>query len=262
MVSCELVIIGREILQGIVYDTNSYWLCKELLKLGIRVNRIYVVDDSKEEIKEIFYIIFKRKPDIVITTGGLGPTYDDITVESVSESINTELVEDPKALEIVVEACKRGNLELTKERRKMALIPKGSLALNNPIGTAPGVYINYENIHIFLLPGVPVEMKSIFENEVKKYLLNIKGREFYSEFYLKIFGIAESDLAPILKNYREKYFPVYFKSHPKGTGEESKHILLHVWYLSKNIEELKIMDEIKEKLINDLSKVAQKIEVV
>jgi Predicted nucleotide-utilizing enzyme related to molybdopterin-biosynthesis enzyme MoeA len=260
MISCELIIIGREILQGVVHDTNAHWLCKELLKLGIRVNRIYVVDDVKEEIKEILGLVIKRKPKVVITTGGLGPTYDDITVESVSEALNMELVEDPRALEIVMEACKRGNLELTKERRKMAIIPKGSIALHNQIGTAPGIYINYNDIHIFLLPGVPAEMKNIFENEVKKYLLKIEGREYYFEFYLKIFGIAESDIAPILKIYRERYFPVYFKSHPKGLGEEAKHILLHVWYLTNNSENLKIMKEIKENLLQDLSKIAYKIE--
>jgi molybdenum cofactor synthesis domain-containing protein len=262
MIFSEIVVVGREILQGRVLDTNSNWIAIQLRNLGIRVRRIFVVDDVKEEIIDVVHSIVARKPNIAIFTGGLGPTFDDITTSSVAEALGLELVEDELALKYIAEMCSRRNLPLTKERRKMALLPRGAKALKNEIGMAPGVYFKHNNIDFFLLPGVPVEMKYIFENEVLNYLKNLEGREFYKEIYIEVHGIPESDLAPIIKSYKEKYEPVYIKSHPRGYESGLGYIVLHLSIFTGEEKELKLLDELKEDLIENLKNKAKKIAIV
>lgn len=262
MIFSEIVVVGREILQGRVLDTNSNWIAIQLRKLGIRLRRIQVVDDDKEEIKDAVLSIVNRKPKIAIFTGGLGPTFDDITVESLAYALNLELIEDELALNYIKEACDKRSLPLTKERRKMALIPKGAVPLKNEVGMAPGVHLNCQGIDFFLLPGVPIEMKSIFRNHVLEHLKKLEGREYYREVYLEVHGIPESDLAPIIKRYKDDFEPVYIKSHPKGYESKQGYILLHISILTENKEELSLLDEVKEGLIKSLEGRAKKIEEV
>src|SRR5579885_3107493 len=131
MIFSEIIVVGREILQGRVLDTNSNWLAVQLRNLGIRVRRIFVVDDVKEEIEDVVMNVISRRPNLAIFTGGLGPTFDDITVSSIASALKLELVEDPLALKYIREMCEMRNLPLSNERRKMALIPRGAFALKN-----------------------------------------------------------------------------------------------------------------------------------
>jgi len=259
MIIAEIIVVGREILTGRILDTNSNWLCNELLKLGIRVKKIQIVDDVKEDIINATLESLNRKPNIIIFTGGLGPTFDDITVESASEALGLQVIEDKNALEYIIETCKKQGLELTPERRKMALLPKGSRALKNDIGTAPGIYLNKNGIHIFFLPGVPSEMKSIFKNEIFPILVNLEGREYYKEKSVEIFGIAESDLAPIIKKYKQTFDEVYIKSHPKGEGEKFKHILLHFSIITNDKNKLNLLDEVINLITKELNTLGIKI---
>ncbi|MHA1451605.1 MAG: competence/damage-inducible protein A, partial [Promethearchaeota archaeon] len=158
----ELLIIGNEILIGKFQDTNSYWIAKRIAKYGHHLVRITAIGDEKEEISSTFNEVLKRKPDILITSGGLGPTFDDITMESIASALNRELELDSHAYKLIKliyeRAYDKGVLklrEMTKEREKMAYLPLGSMMLPNPVGVAPGVKLEEGSTTIYIFPGVP-----------------------------------------------------------------------------------------------------------
>jgi nicotinamide-nucleotide amidase len=262
MLTAELLVVGREILYGRTLDTNSNWICNELVRLGIRVRRIYVVDDIYEEISEIVHLILQRKPNICISTGGLGPTFDDITVESISKALNIELEENSIAISYIQDFLKRRNLELTKERRKMAILPKGAIPLKNEVGTAPGVYLKYNLIHFFILPGVPSEMKFIFLNHVKPIIENMQERDYFGEINIEIKGIPESDLSKIINKIKDNYPDFYFKSNPRGLDEGKSVILLNISIFTSDKNKLSLFEKIKEDLWNNLKGIASSIKVI
>lgn len=262
MLKAEILAIGREILYGRTLDTNSNWLCNELVKLGVTVKRIYVVDDVYEEIAEIVELILKRSPNICITTGGLGPTFDDITVESISKVLKLEMEENQQAINYMLEHLKKRNLELTKERRKMAIMPKGAIPLKNEVGTAPGVYFNYNGINFFLLPGVPNEMKYIFSNHVKQIIESMPGRDFFGELKIEIKGIPESELSKIINKLRIKYKDFYFKSNPKGFEEGMSIIILNISIFTHDKEKLKLLGIIEKDVFENLKGLATSLRVI
>ncbi|MCK4844432.1 MAG: competence/damage-inducible protein A, partial [Candidatus Heimdallarchaeota archaeon] len=159
---CEIVCLGTELLIGATVNTNATFIGKHLTKMGFEVRRITCIRDDLELAVEFFHGLFERKPNVVIVSGGLGPTYDDIQLAVISKATNIEINENQEALEQVREYYKAKGLELTKERRKMANMPINSTVLDNKVGGAPGCLIQYEKIDIFCLPGVPSEMKDIF----------------------------------------------------------------------------------------------------
>ena len=136
-------------------------MSKRITKFGHQVQRITTIGDDVETISSTLKTILKRKPEIIITSGGIGPTFDDMTLEGIARGLNTELELNEHAYntikKVYARAYKRGILKLegmTKEREKMAYLPKGSIPLPNTVGTAPGVKISKENTTIFILPGL------------------------------------------------------------------------------------------------------------
>tara|TARA_B100000989_G_scaffold88127_1_gene63661 strand:+ start:44 stop:790 length:747 start_codon:yes stop_codon:yes gene_type:complete len=150
--NCGLLIIGNEILSGRTVDTNSNFFCSELTKYGNDVKEIAVVSDEKKEIvKKVRE--FSDKYDYVFTSGGIGPTHDDITNDSLATAFKRKLTYNKKAKELLSKHYE-GN-ELTKARLKMSLLPENVVLINNPVSIAPGYII--ENVHVF--PGVPSILK-------------------------------------------------------------------------------------------------------
>ncbi|MCK4474444.1 competence damage-inducible protein A, partial [Candidatus Bathyarchaeota archaeon] len=142
----EIICVGNELLIGKTLNTNAHWLAKRITSLGSSVKRITVVGDEVNEIAKAVREALQRKPRFIITVGGLGPTFDDKTLEGVAEALKGELEVDEKALEMVKEKYetyfREGRMEraeLTPPRVKMARLPKGAKPLPNPVGTAPGV---------------------------------------------------------------------------------------------------------------------------
>ncbi len=212
--------IGNEILIGKTQDTNSYWLAKRITKFGHKVKRITAVGDELTVISETLHDILKRAPDIIITSGGIGPTYDDMTLEAIACGLNRKLELNKLAYNSIKKAYKhayeRGILKLdgmTKEREKMAFLPRGSIPLPNTVGTAPGVKINEGNTSIFILPGVPAEMKGIFRNIIIPILKEKKGKFIEKGFIFM--GIGESQIAPYITQLAEKYPQLWIKTHPR-----------------------------------------------
>lgn len=164
--------------------------------------------------------ILKRKPDIIITSGGIGPTFDDMTLEGIARGLNRKLELNEHAYNAIKKvyerAYERGLLKLegmTKEREKMAYLPQGSTPLPNTVGTAPGVKISEKNASIFILPGVPAEMKAMFRNVITPILKEKQGKFIERSFLFS--EIGESQIAPYITKLEKKYPQLWIKTHPR-----------------------------------------------
>lgn len=229
----ELICIGNELLIGKVLNTNAHWLARRITSLGLLVRRITVVGDDLDEISSAIREAIQRKPSFIITTGGLGPTFDDKTLEGVAKAIGCELEENKEALEMIKKRYEQyvaegriKKFELTKYRIKMAMLPKGAKPLPNPVGTAPGVLVKYEGVNLVMLPGVPQEMMAIFDESVVPLLREVAGNMVFYEASLEVRGVPESDLAPLIEQVMRENPYVYIKSHPK-ISEKTSYIELH-----------------------------------
>ena len=235
----EIICVGNELLIGKTLNTNAQWLAKRATTLGIAVERITVVGDEVDKIATVIQEALRRKPKFIITTGGLGPTFDDKTLQGIAKALNRKLEVDEKALEMVKEKYdtyfKEGKIEkveLTPPRVKMATLPKGAEPLPNPVGTAPGVKLDVEGTSLIALPGVPREMEAIFEESVVP-LLKKAGKVMFFETSIYADGIMESTLAPLIDRVMHDNPYVYIKSHPKGE-ERKPHIEVHFSTTAKN----------------------------
>jgi len=210
-----ILAIGNELLIGRIVDTNSSWLARRLTFLGFRVRRIIEVPDDIEDIAlELRRALESAR--VVITTGGLGPTYDDRTLEAVARALDVQLEINSEALEMIERFYSEKGLPLTPERRKMALLPRGAKPLPNPVGAAPGVFVERNGRVVVSLPGVPAEMKAIFDEHVALLLRGIAPPRELWECMVVIKGVPESTLAPSLDELARRNPEVYIKSHPKG----------------------------------------------
>ncbi|MEM2111938.1 MAG: nicotinamide mononucleotide deamidase-related protein [Candidatus Bathyarchaeia archaeon] len=236
----EIICVGNELLIGKTLNTNAHWLAKRVTSLGLNIRRIVVVGDNVDEIASAIKEAIQRKPKLIITTGGLGPTFDDKTLEGVAKALERELEENNEALEMVkkkyqsyVAEGRMEKFEMTPPRVKMAKLPKGSKPLPNPVGTAPGVLVEHTDTIIVALPGVPQEMMAIFDESIAPMLQKLAGDLIFYEASLDIRGMPESELAPIIDRVMHDNPYVYVKSHPR-VSEKSSHIELHFSTTSKN----------------------------
>ena len=218
----EILVVGNELLNGTTLDTNSFWLSKELAKTGVKVERKTTVRDELSAISLAFKQCISRKPDWVFSVGGLGPTYDDMTVRGLALALGKRLKLDPAAVRMLKESYKRRARffkrpvkRLGKASMKMAMIPQGAKPLHNPVGSAPAVSARFGPTRIVSLPGVPSEMKGIFLTEVVPLL---KSSSFTNaEEWIRLQGISESQLSPTISRISRKHASLlYVKSHPKG----------------------------------------------
>jgi nicotinamide-nucleotide amidase len=211
----ELICIGNELLIGKVVNTNASWLAQQVTALGGDVRRISVVADNLDEISDGLRSTLERRPFLIITTGGLGPTYDDMTLEGVAKALGLGLEANFEALNMVRGKYASMSLEVTPARAKMARLPKGATALPNPVGTAPGCLICSAGSRIVCLPGVPAEMEAIFAQSIAPIVEEFSGGLVFKEASIIVEGMPESELAPILDAVRGLNPSAYFKSHPK-----------------------------------------------
>ncbi len=226
-----ILAIGNEVLDGLVLDTNSNWMEIRLVKLGIQIKRLISVRDELDEIEKALNFA-KDSCDIIITSGGLGPTHDDMTVRAIAQALNRRMSENPEALAIVKRQYQtlfeRGIVEspeMTDSRRKMAQIPDGAIPLDNQVGGAPGIMIQEGKTTIFCMPGVPSELKFIFENSVLPWVRERVKRRFY-ELVVEFPMHDESVFAPAIDTVMNAHPGVYVKSLPKTYGTSKT---LRVW---------------------------------
>jgi nicotinamide-nucleotide amidase len=192
MATAEIVAIGSELLLGQIVDTNSAWMAQRLTALGVNLYFKSVVGDNPGRMREVISRALERA-DIVITSGGLGPTQDDLTREIVAEVTGRKLIQDSGMLEQVEEHFRRRGRTMTPNNIRQSYMPEGAIAVKNPNGTAPCFIVEDQRGVIYSLPGVPVELKWLFENEVEPYLRNkFNLAEVIHYRVLKIVGMGES----------------------------------------------------------------------
>ena len=248
----EVLTVGRELLIGKTVNTNAHWIGGRLARMGTRLFRITTVDDDLREISSSMRESLRRRTEFLVVVGGLGPTPDDMTLAGIAKGLRRRLEVNREALRMVrthyVEMG-REDLKLTSARRKMARLPLGATPLKNYVGTAPGVRLEAGRTIIFALPGVPREMKSTFRRSLEGEIRRRLGSLHTRAVILKLEGIFESSLAPILKRIMKRYPSAYIKSHPKGVEEGVSKIELDVVVVSKSrADSTKISDEIVSEL--------------
>lgn len=197
----EIICVGTELLLGDVVNTNASDIARGLAHLGINVYHHEVVGDNPERLRECLKETFSRS-DIVMLTGGLGPTYDDLTKETVAAHFNRKLVMDAASLKAIEHFFNRMGRKMTDNNRKQAMMPEGCIILQNPNGTAPGCIIEGEDGKIaVMMPGPPREMRPMFDGPVTDYLQRRFGGDgVLVSRTINFFGVGESELEARLKD--------------------------------------------------------------
>lgn len=217
----EIICIGNEILNGTTIEKNSSWLTTRIRRIGGNVSRITIIRDDSKEIKSTIIEALSRHPKWILTSGGLGPTYDDITIESIGKALKREFIYDPIALAILKKNyLKRGVKKLNKYQLKMSFVPENSQIIDNLIGTAPSVLIRHEETKIICLPGVPIELRHIFKTNILKMIMDDYKGIYFKDQFVKTTKIRESQIAKFLetitKKYNAKEYDFYIKTHAKN----------------------------------------------
>jgi molybdenum cofactor synthesis domain-containing protein len=225
--------VGNELLIGKTLNTNAHWLARTITRLGGAVRRIVSVGDDVDEIATVLKTTLSTRPSLLITTGGLGPTFDDMTLKGVAQALEVPLRRNEDAARMVAARyLKYGRdtgqqIPLTPARMKMAILPEGAVPLENPVGTAPGVLLTSGHTDLIALPGVPREMQGLFETAIAPRVRNAVGPRSVCERRLDVSGIIESELAPLLDTAMAASTAVYIKSHPQA-AEPTPRIELHL----------------------------------
>ncbi len=191
--NAEIIAIGSELLLGQLVDTNSSYIAKRLAENGIELVQITAVGDDLQQMREGIRNAINRS-QIVITTGGLGPTEDDLTREAIAEVFKRPLISQPQLMEQIEALIKKRGFRMAESNRKQAYIPERSIPIENPKGTAPGFIVEYSNGAIISIPGVPLEMEYLMENAVIPYLrkrFQLK-HEIIRYKVLRVCGLGES----------------------------------------------------------------------
>ncbi len=201
-IRAEVITIGDEILFGQITDTNTAWIGTELTNIGIRVMRKTSIGDQREAILQILREAHPRA-DVIIITGGLGPTKDDITKKTLCEYFSVDMVRNPDALALVTDFFEKRGREITEINRGQADLPANAVYLQNDWGTAPGMWFEQENTVYVSLPGVPFEMKHLMTNRVLPKLADRFDPPIIKHKMIRTVGIGESFLAERIADWED-----------------------------------------------------------
>lgn len=246
-----IINIGDELLLGQVINTNSAFIGQKLALKGIKVSEIITIGDDRKEIADALSYCFE-KDNFVITTGGLGPTKDDITKEVICEHFNKRLVRDAETLEWVSELLASRGMELTETNRRQADVPEGCSVLKNTLGTAPGLWIQEGEKVLVALPGVPFETEKLLCDEViprMETFVNNGKRLIYR--VLMCNGISESNLSDKLGNFEQELPPDIKLAYLPTPGILRLRLTLH-----GNSEDEPLLDRHFEKLKEEVGNLA------
>ncbi|MBA2340505.1 MAG: competence/damage-inducible protein A [Pyrinomonadaceae bacterium] len=213
MLTAEIIAIGSELLTPDRTDTNSLWLTEKLNGIGVEVKLKTVVGDDDARLEEAIRDALKRSR-IVITTGGLGPTEDDITRKIAARALSRRLAYNEKVLETIREKFMRMNRQMPEINARQAMVIEGAEVLDNPNGTAPGMYLEHETRAVVLLPGPPREMRPMFENFVLPKLMTKAGDLRVARRIMRVAGLGESAvdsvIAPVYTQYDNPQTTILF----------------------------------------------------
>lgn len=245
MAVCELISVGTEILLGDILNTDAQYLSIELAKLGISVIHQSTVGDNRERLLAQLDEAAKRS-DIIILSGGLGPTPDDLTKEVCCEFFGKEMFLHEPTVEKIKEYFSSKGIEMAQNNLKQAMLPKDCVIFPNDNGTAPGMAIEKDGIHILVLPGPPRELKPMFQNCAVPYLMQFSDRIIVSH-NIRTFGIGESSMAERVNDLFDAQNPTVAPYAKDGEA------LLRVTAMAKTKEDAEslcepIIEEIKKRL--------------
>jgi nicotinamide-nucleotide amidase len=199
--NAEIISIGSELLLGQLVDTNTSSIAKKLAEIGVELVRTATVGDRLHRIKEVISEAIARS-HIIITTGGIGPTEDDLTREAVAEVFNRPLLFHPHLMEQIELLFKKRGFRMAENNRKQAFIPEGGISIENPMGTAPGFIVEYPGGAMISIPGVPIEMEYLMEHSVIPYLrkrFELRGQVIQYKV-LRACGLGESAIGLQIKD--------------------------------------------------------------
>lgn len=197
-ITAEIVTTGTEILLGDIVDTNAAWIAQQLREAGVNLYYKTTVGDNEGRVRGVIEQSMSRC-DVIIVTGGLGPTVDDITRQAIANATRRPLVLHEGALETLKQRFQRFHAELSENNIQQAYIPEGALLIENPVGTAPGFIVETERCAVIALPGVPREMKHLMAETVLPYLRRKGGESgIIRRRILRTFGIGESTIDMLL----------------------------------------------------------------
>ncbi|MBK7132606.1 MAG: competence/damage-inducible protein A [Bacteroidales bacterium] len=228
-----IITIGDELLIGQTVDTNSAWMGAELSKAGFDVYRMTSIHDRRDD---IIYALNEAagKTDVVLITGGLGPTSDDITKQTLCEFFNTKLVMNTEVLKMIEDMLARRNFPMNENNRRQAEVPESCLVIKNAAGTAPGMWFEKDGTIYISMPGVPYEMKYIMQEHVLPELRKRFTSQIIIHRNIMTYGTAEAKLAEILTEFEAAlpaavklaYLPAWgiIKLRLTATGEEQSVI--------------------------------------
>lgn len=261
----ELICIGSELLSGITLNSNAHWLAGQIFQAGGKLKRVTAVPDDLAEISSAIIESLGRNPGILITTGGLGATYDDMTLEAMAAALGRKTKIDQSAVEMLKRSYARRGLgyELNEVRLKMATIPDGSTPLENMVGSAPAVAIELKEAKIFCLQGVPGEMQQAFNDHILPALKKQVGHFFSKEVNYMVRGVTEAMLAPALLRIVDSNpgEALYLKTHPQGYGENNMP-QIRAQVVSRGTKEDEVdkrLDAVVSALRQEISKLGGKI---
>jgi nicotinamide-nucleotide amidase len=243
-----LISIGTELTQGFTLNTNAHWLSNECRQLGFKIAYHLALPDDASYWNKTFKMLKEANVSIVIITGGLGPTADDKTRELIAETFGKPLVYNVNCEEKIKAWFQKRNLTYIETNHIQACFPEGSIILENPVGSAPGFQIDEGDLHLFCLPGVPSEMKKMFQVHLVPWLQSISTTTWYHQD-LRLFGLSESALEALLRTF-EFENGVYWSSLPMID------CLLFRLYTSKSKEAL---TKARDQFVNSLGDKADQI---
>ena len=260
--SAEILCVGYELLSGTVVNSNAHWLSQKIFEIGGIVKRITVIGDDLIEIDQAVKEAIERRPNLLLISGGLGPTYDDKTLQGVAMSLDLELALSENAVGMLKRsyAMQSRNPKLNEIRLKMAKIPVGSKPLQNPVGSAPGVLIENDGTTVICLPGVPQEMKAIFLESVVPLIVKHVADFYIIESSYEVLGVSEAMLAPKIFELTKSNHAgaLYLKTHPLGhvTVNNKNQTRLRIQIVSKGENEAeaqRVVDYVHERIATEIS---------
>lgn len=240
----EIISIGNEILGGNIVDTNANYIIKKLKGINLNVQHVSAVADEESEIVAQLKEACQRS-QIIITTGGLGPTEDDITFQSVAKTFQLNLVKYPEAERHMIERISKIGVSVSPSNLKQSFLPEGSICIINPYGTAPAMILEKEGKVIVSLPGVPLEMKNLLSEQIIPFLeKNFPNLEHIQSRIIRTSGLGESNLNDMIKD-----FIISNRKLNIGIYASPEDIKIQLNALAKTAEETKnILDEATRQL--------------
>lgn len=199
--NAEIISIGNEILSGKIIDTNANYIIKKLEEINFSVKHISAVGDDEDELVSSLQEAYNRS-EVIITTGGLGPTEDDITFQSIARAFHRKLIKYPEAEKHMINILNRINLEISKSNLKQTYLPEGSRCIINQHGTAPALILEDKSRFIIALPGVPLEMKNLMSEAIIPFLRQkFPSLQYRQSRIIRISGMGESAVNEKIKDF-------------------------------------------------------------